>query len=186
MLSKIPPHSIEAERGVLGSILIDKDGIIQISDLIAPEDFYDPNNGLVYRAMMDLLLQNRPIDILTVSEMLDNRKQLETVGGNMFIVELTNSVFTSANIYQYAQIIKNKSVLRKLIKSGNDILLQGYDEETELNRLLEKAEQSLFSVTQTFIKNKLVHIRDIINLRYDEFAEIHENPELATRSRIVT
>ena len=104
----------------------------------------------------------------------------------MFIIELTNSVFTSANIYQYAQIIKNKSILRKLIRTGNDILLHGYDEETEINQLLEKAEQSLFAVTQTFIKNKLVHIRDIINLRYDEFAEIHENPELATRSRIVT
>jgi replicative DNA helicase len=166
--------------------LIDKDGIIQISDLIAPEDFYDPNNGLIYRAMLDLLLQNRPIDILTVGQLLDDRKQLEVVGGNMFIIELTNSVFTSANIYQYAQIIKNKSILRKLIKTGNDILLYGYDEEMEINRLLERAEQSLFAVTQTFIKNKLVHIRDIINLRYDEFAEIHENPELATRSRIVT
>jgi replicative DNA helicase len=166
--------------------LIDKDGIIQISDLISPEDFYDPNNGLIYKSMLDLLVQNRPIDLLTVGQLLDDRNQLEAVGGNMAIIELTNSVFTSANIYQYAQIIKNKSVLRKLIKSGNDILLHGYDEEMELNKLLEKAEQSLFSVTQTFIKNKLVHIRDIINLRYDEFAEIHENPELATRSRIVT
>ena len=186
MLSKIPPHSIDAERWVLGSILIDKDGIIQISDLIIPEDFYDPNNGLIYRVMLDLLIQNRPIDILTVGQLLDDRKQLETIGWNAYIIELTNSVFTSANIYQYAQIVKNKSVLRKLIKSGNDILLSGYDEESNLDRLLEKSEQSLFAVTQTFIKNKLVHIRDIINLRYDEFAEIHENPELATRSRIVT
>jgi len=123
MLSKIPPHSVEAERGVLGSILIDKDGIIQISDLITPEDFYDPNNGLIFRAMLDLLLHNRPIDILTVSELLDDRKQLEVVGGNVYIIDLTNSVFTSANIYQYAQIVKNKSILRRLIKSGNDILL---------------------------------------------------------------
>ncbi len=177
---------MDAERWVLGSILIDKDGIIQVSDLLAPEDYYDPSNALVYRCMMDLLIHNKPIDILTVGQMLDDRNQLDSVWGNMFLVELTNSVFTSANIYQYAQIIKNKSVLRKLIKSGNDILLYGYDEEAELNKLLEKAEQALFGVTQTFMRNKLVHIKDIINLRYEEFCEIHADPSHGEKTRIPT
>jgi len=186
LLTKIPPHALDAERWVLGSILIDKDGIIQVSDLLAPEDYYDPSNALVYRCMVDLLIHNKPIDILTVGQMLDDRNQLDSVWGNMFLVELTNSVFTSANIYQYAQIIKNKSVLRKLIKSGNDILLYGYDEEAELNKLLEKAEQALFGVTQTFMRNKLVHIKDIINLRYEEFCEIHADPSHGEKTRIPT
>ena len=173
---KVPPHSIEAERGVLGSILLDKEGIIQVSHLLTEGDFYDPNNGLVYGAMIDLFTHNKPIDLLTVREYLDDRQKLETIGGNAYLMELTESIFTSANIYQYAQIVKHKGILRRLIKAGNDILLAGYDEETDLNKLLEKSEQALFTVTQTSIQNKLVHIREVINLRYEEFAEIHENP----------
>jgi replicative DNA helicase len=179
MLPKILPHSLEAEQGVLGSILLDKDGIIQISSLITPADFYDGKNALVFEVMLDLFLKNRPIDLLTVREKLDDRKKLEEVGGNAYLIALTESIFTSANIYQYGQIVKTKSVLRKLIKAGNEILLFGYDEEADINKLLEKSEQALFTVTQTFIQNKLVHIKDIINLRYEEFAEIHANPEHA-------
>ena len=82
MLPKILPHSVEAEQGVLGSILLDKDGIIQISSLITPADFYDGKNALVFEVMLDLFLKNRPIDLLTVREKLDDRKKLEEVGGN--------------------------------------------------------------------------------------------------------
>lgn len=186
MLTKIPPHSAEAERGVLGSILIDKDGIIQVSGFLQPTDFYDNANALVYDTMLDLFASNRPIDLLTVRELLDDRKKLEAAGGNSYLLELSNSIFTSSNIYQYAQIVKHKAVLRRLIKAGSDILSYGYDEESELNVLLEKGEQALFSVTQTFIQNKLVHIKDIIGLRYEEFAEIHENPEYGKQGAIYT
>lgn len=151
--------------------------MVQVSSFLTEGDFYDPNNGLIYGAMIDLFTRNKPIDLLTVREYLDDRHELEKTGGNAYLMELTESIFTSANIYQYAQIVKNKGILRRLIKAGNDILLAGYDEETDLNKLLEKSEQALFTVTQTFIQNKLVHIRDILNLRYEEFAEIHENPE---------
>lgn len=96
------------------------------------------------------------------------------------------SVFTSANIFQYAQIVKNKSVLRKLIRAGSDITQAGFDEITEINELLEKAEKSLFSVTQTFIQNKLVHIKDILNARYEEFAAIHADPSLSQANSVST
>ncbi len=162
---------------MLGSILIDKEGIISVAAILAPGDFYETSNAVVYEAMLELFAKNRPIDLLTVRELLDDRQKLEPIGGNAYLLELTNSIFTSSNIYQYAQIVKNKSVLRRLIKAGNDILLYGYDEEADLSTLLEKSEQSLFSVTQTFIQNRLVHIKDIIGLRYEEFAEIHANPE---------
>lgn len=186
MSVKIPPSSPEAERWVLWSILIDKDWIIQISSLIEPADFYEPANWLIFKAMLDLFSKSRPIDLLTVRELLDDRKQLETVWWNIYLAELVNSTFSSANIYQYAQIIKNKSVLRKLIKIWNEITALGFDEESEINKLLEKSEQSLFWVTQTFIQNKLVHIKDILNLRYEEFAEVHANPESAETSRLKT
>jgi replicative DNA helicase len=104
----------------------------------------------------------------------------------MFLAGLMESVFTSANIFQYAQIVKNKSILRKLIRAGNEIIMNGYDEATETTELLEKAEKALFGVTQTFIQNKLVPIRDILNARYEEFAAIHADPELVDRHTIST
>lgn len=186
MLTKVPPHSVEAERGVLGSILIDKDGIIQVSGLLAPGDFYDNAHALVYETMLNLFSANRPIDLLTVREHLDDRGKLDSAGGNAYLLELSNSIFTSSNIYQYGQIVKHKSVLRRLIKAGSDILAYGYDEESDLNVLLEKGEQALFTVTQTFIQNKLVHIKDIVNLRYEEFAEIHVNPSYGKEGAINT
>lgn len=186
MINKIPPSSTDAERWVLWSILIDKDWIIQVTSIIEPKDFYEPNHGIIFAAMIDLFSKNRPIDLLTVRQTLDDRWQLDSIGWNMFLMELTNSVFSSANIFQYAQIVKNKSVLRKLIKAWNEISTFWFDEEQELNRILEKAEQSLFWVTQTFIQNKLVHIRDIVNLRYEEFAEIHANPDAAEASKLKT
>jgi replicative DNA helicase len=143
MITKIPPHSLDAERWVLGSILIDKEWMIQVWNLITAADFYEPNHSLIYQAMVDLFSKNKPIDLLTVKEVLDNRKELEKIWWNLFLIELANSVFTSANIFEYAQIIKNKSVLRKLIHSGNQIIMNWYNEEDELNKILEKSEQSL-------------------------------------------
>lgn len=153
-------------------MLIDKDAMIHVANMLSPEDFYDPSHSIVYSAMQDLYARNRPIDSITVREVIDDQKKLESIGGNQFLAELMTSVFSSANIFQYAQIVKNKSVLRKLIRAGNEITMHGYDEATETPDLLEKAEKALFSVTQTFIQNKLVPIREILNGRYEFFATI--------------
>ncbi len=150
------------------------------------DDFYDPAHSIVYEAILDLYARNRPIDSITVREVIDDQKKLESIGGNIFLAGLMEAVFTSANIFQYAQIVKNKSILRKLIRAGNEIIMNGYDEATETTELLEKAEKSLFGVTQTFIQNKLVPIRDILNARYEEFAAIHADPELVDRHTIST
>ncbi len=181
-----PPHSIDAERWVLGSLLNDKDGIIIVANLLSHDDFYDPAHAIVYHAILDLYSRNRPIDSITVREVIDDQKKLESIWGNQFLASLMEAVYTSANIFQYAQIVKNKSILRKLIRAGNEIIMNGYDESTETTELLEKAEKSLFGVTQTFIQNKLIPIRDILNARYEEFAAIHADPELVDRHSIST
>ncbi|MGP1582881.1 replicative DNA helicase [Candidatus Gracilibacteria bacterium GN02-873] len=186
MALTIPPHSIEAEKGVLGSILIDKDAMLHVANLLASDDFYDPAHSIVYGAMQELYASNRPIDSITVREIVDDQKKLESIGGNQFLAELMTSVFSSANIFQYAQIVKNKSVLRKLIRAGNEIIMHGYDEVSDTSELLEKSEKALFGVTQTFIQNKLVPIREILNNRYEEFAAIHADPELVQRNMIST
>ena len=183
---KIPPHSLEAEKSVLWSLLIDKNGFLVVGEILSFEDFYDESNTKIYEVMFELYRLNKPIDIITVKEKLDDKKLLELVGGLNYLIELTETVPTTANIFEYAQIVKNKSVLRKLVRIGNEIAALGFQEDTPINELLEKAEKSLFGVTQTFIKNKLVHINEILTQRYEEFAEIHENPELVTLHRLQT
>lgn len=183
---KIPPHSLEAEMSVLWSLLIDKDWFLLISDLLTTEDFYDDRNAKIYEVMLELYIKNKPIDIITVKERLDDKKLLDEVGWLPYIIELAEIVPTSSNIFEYATIVKNKSINRKLIKSWNEIILYWYDEEKNINELLEKSEKSLFTVTQVFIKNKLVHISDILESRFEEFAEIHENPESVKEHRLYT
>jgi len=183
---KIPPSSLEAEQSVLWSLLIDKDGFIVIGDLLEHDDFYDTANSKIYESMFELFRLNKPIDIITVKEKLDDKKLLDSIGGLSYLTELTDIVPTSANIFEYAQIVKNKAVLRRLIKAWNEVVGLGYQEDTPINELLEKSEKSLFGVTQTFIKNKLVHINDILTQRYEEFAEIHENPDLIKDHRLQT
>lgn len=181
---KVPPHSLEAEQSVLWSLLIDKDCFITIWDLLKVEDFYVETNSIIFWVMLDLYKTNKPIDLITVKEKLDDRKMLDKVWWISYLTELTEIVPTTVNIYEYAQIVKNKSVLRWLLRCWNEILSYWYDEEKWINELLEKTEKSVFNVTQVFIQNKLVHINEILENRFAEFAEIHENPETLKDHRL--
>ena len=183
---KVPPHSLEAEQSVLWSLLIDKDWFLTISDILTHEDFYDENNNIIFEIMFNLYKVNKPIDLITVKDKLADKKILDKIGWITYLTELTEIVPTTANIFQYATTVKNKSVLRRLIRTWNEIISYWYSEDEKLNELLEKAEKSLFSVTQTFIRNKLVHINEILTGRYEEFADIHENPESALKNRTNT
>lgn len=183
---KVPPSALESERSLLGSLLIDRESVIKISDIVTRGDFYDDNHGIIYEAILDLYKKNKPIDLVTVSEALSGRGELDLIGWNQYLAELTIAVPTSSHVFEYAQIVKSKAVLRRLIGTGNTIASLGYDEVSEINSLLEKAEQSLFQITQTFIKNRLTHIRDILDMRYDEYAETHEDPKRVENSRVMT
>lgn len=183
---KVPPHSLEAEQSVLWSLLIDKDWFLSISDILTHEDFYDENNLIIFEIMFNLYKLNKPIDLITVKDKLADKKLLDKIGWMTYLTELTEIVPTTANIFQYATTVKNKSVLRRLIRTWNEIISYWYSEDEQLNILLEKSEKSIFSVTQTFIRNKLVHINEILTWRYEEFAEIHENPEAAKMHRTNT
>lgn len=183
---KVPPHNLEAEQSVIWSLLIDKDWFLTISDILTHEDFYDENNSIIFEIIFNLYKLNKPIDLITVKNKLSDKKLLDKIGGLTYLTELTEIVPTTSNIFEYASIVKNKSVLRRLIRTWNEIISYWYSEDEKLNELLEKSEKSLFSVTQTFIRNKLVHINEILTWRYEEFSEIHENPEAVKAHRINT
>lgn len=174
---KIPPHNKEAEQSVLGSVLIDKDAIINISDLIKADDFYYDIHGIIYDAIYDLFNRHDPIDLLTVSNLLEERKQLETIGGPAYLAELTSVVPTSSHVFKYAQIVKNKSTLRKMIKAGNIIAGCGYNEDENIEDLLETSEKEVFGISQTFLKDRFVHIKEVLSERFMEFSTLHNAEE---------
>lgn len=172
-VSKIPPHSKEAEQSVLGSILIDNEAMIKIADLLKPDDFYYDIHKITFEAILDLYNRHDPIDLLTLANLLEERKKLDVVGGPAYLAELTSAVPTSTHIFKYAQIVKNKATLRSMIRVGNLITGYGYEEENEIENLLEETERAVFGISQTFLKDRFIHVRDILTQRYEEFATLH-------------
>lgn len=181
-LNKIPPHNLEAEKSVLGSILIDKNAIVQVADLIGADDFYHDTHALIYDAILTLFQKRQPIDILTVSEILERSEKLDLAGGRAYLAELAEEVPTATHVGQYALIVKEKSTLRRLIKAGNIITSLGFAENEPLEELLEKAEQTLFQVSQTIIKDRFVHIKEILTGTYEKIADLHD-PEAKEKYR---
>ncbi|OIP80910.1 replicative DNA helicase [Candidatus Peregrinibacteria bacterium CG22_combo_CG10-13_8_21_14_all_44_10] len=179
---KVPPHNLEAEKSVLGSLLLDKDAIIKIADMIDVEDFYYDNHRTIYNGVLELFSKRSPIDILMLSNYLRENNELDKVGGNAYLTELINEVVTASHIVQYAVIVKQKSTLRKLIKAGQEITTLGFKENEEIDELIEEAEKTIFSVSRTFLKDKFVHIKDILAQTYEKISDLHD-PEAKDKYR---
>ncbi len=171
------PHSAEAERTVLGALLLDPEAIIKVSDLLTPEDFYDPTYRLIYSAVYGLYQEHEPIDFVTVASRLADNKKIQDVGGSAFLAELASSVPTSSHVYQYGQIVKTKAVHRRIIEAGQRITALGYEVDKPVGELLDTVEKTVFSISNNFIKEKFVHIREVLDARYELFAEMHEAPD---------
>ncbi len=152
---RIPPQNLDAERAVIGGVLLDKDAIIKIIDIVIPEDFYEARHEIVYRAMLDLFEKRKPIDIITLSEILEAEEHLKEVGGSSYLAEVVNGTPSATNIVHWANIVKEKGILRRLIESASTIGTLGYDEDADISDTLDKAEQSLFAVSQSSMKDKL-------------------------------
>jgi replicative DNA helicase len=168
------PHSLEAEKTVLGALLLDPEAIVKVSDLLVPEDFYDPTYRLVFQTIYQLYQEHEPIDFVTVSSKLADNKKVQDIGGSAFLAELASAVPTSSHIYQYGQIVKTKSVHRRIIEAGQKISGFGYEIERPVAELLDEVEKTVFAITNTFLKDKFVHIREVLDMRYEKFAELHE------------
>jgi replicative DNA helicase len=176
-----PPHSPEAERTVLGALLLDPDAILKISDFLKPEDFYEPVHRRIFEAMFGLYSQHVPIDFVTVSTKLADDKAVQDAGGSAFLADIASSVPTSSHVYQYAQIVKSKAVHRNIIQAGQHISGLGYETDRPIPELLDEVEKTVFQITNTFLKEKFIHLRDVLDARYEKFAELHEAGEEATK-----
>lgn len=178
----VPPHSLEAEKSTIGSILIDKDAITKVSDFVKSEDFYHDAHKMIYQAMNDLYDKRVPIDLVTLTNILEEKKELKMIGGASYLALLANEVPTATHIFQYATIVKQKSILRKLILAGDSIKGLGYMEEQDVEELIEKAERSLFQVSQTYMSDRFVHIKDVLNKTYEKISDLHD-PEAKEKYR---
>lgn len=170
----VPPHNLEAEKSTIGALLVDKDAIVKISDFLGSEDFYHDANKIVYEAIISLYDKRIPVDLVTLSSYLEDRNQIQLIGGVSYLAELANEVPTSTHIFQYATIVKQKSILRKLILAGDTIKGLGYREDAELEQLIDSAEKALFKVSQQHIKDRFVHIKDILGRTYEKISDLHD------------
>ncbi len=173
VFERLPPQNIEAEEALLGSLLIDKEAIIKIVDTIKPQDFYKDVHQMIYQAMLEVWEEHEPIDILSVSNRLEEKNQLDTVGGRSHLASLANSVPTSSNASSYAQIVQKKSTLRRLIKSSTETIQMAYQEEEDTIKVLDKAEQKLFSISQKYLKQKFVPLKDTLSQSFERIDELH-------------
>lgn len=169
---KIPPHNEEAETSVLGAILIDKDAISIVSEIISGRDFYNDTNAIIYSAMLSLYEDKKPIDILTLTSRLKKEKMDKKIESS-YISDLVNSVPTAANVEHYASLIKEASLKRALIKAGTEISELGFGEE-EVGDILNKAESSIFSISQWQISKGFIPIREALAESFDRIDELHK------------
>lgn len=172
---KVPPQSLDAEMSLLGAVLIDEEVLADISEHVTVKDFYDKRHATIFGGMMKLYEHHRPVDLLTLTDQLKKKDELEAVGGSAYLTELTNYVPTAAHAESYAEIVAQKAVRRRLIKASADISELGYDEQTTTQELLEKAEAELFSVSDQSLKQDLVSIESILTESFDRIEELHRN-----------
>lgn len=168
-LNRIPPNDIEAEQAILGSMLTDKDAIIAAIEVLKEEDFYREDNKLIYSAMLSLYSKSEPIDIITVKAELQAIGKFDAVGGLEYLAELPEKVPTTANVDKYIKIVEQKSMVRNLIKSANEIIAMGYDETQEVENVMERAEKNIFEVMQKKNQRGYSAIKDVL---IDTFAQI--------------
>ncbi|MFA5051604.1 MAG: replicative DNA helicase [Patescibacteria group bacterium] len=174
-ITKLPPQNLEAEQSVLGSLLIDKDAITKIADLIRPEDFYKDSNGIIFEAMVDLYDKREPIDVVSLANKLQERGQLELIGGRSFLASLANSIPSSSHVFNYAQIVQKKSTLRRLLNAASEITSLGYQETDKIEELLDRAEQQIFGVSQKYLKQNFIPIKSILTEAFDRIDELHRD-----------
>ena len=179
-LTKIPPSDVEAEQAVLGSMLTDKDAVISAIEVLKEEDFYREDNKAIYRAILNLYSSSEPIDIITVKAELASIGKLEAIGGLEYLAELPDKVPTTANVEKYIKIVEEKSILRSLIKTANEIITLGYDEANEADTIMDEAEKKIFNIMQKKATKTYTPIKDVLVETFAKLEELYNEKKHVT------
>ena len=170
-IGKVPPHDVEAEQAVLGSMLTDKDAVISAIEILHANDFYRPDNKSIYEAIINLYNRAEPVDIITVKAELESLGKFDQVGGLEYLASLPEKVPTTANAIKYIKIVEEKSTLRNLIKTANEIIEMGYDPTEDVSDIMEGAEKKIFNIMQNNEKKSYTPIKDVL---VDSFTQLEE------------
>lgn len=179
-IDKLPPQNIDAEKSVLGSMLIEEEAIEKVLEILTADNFYKDLHKKLFSAIIHLYDNNQPVDIITVSEELKKRNELNIIGGVEYITELINTVPTSANVEYYANIVREKSALRNLINVSTNIISEAYQENYEIDNLLDRAEHMIFNISEKRIKPGFVKVKDLINQSMEKIEELSIKETLIT------
>ncbi|MDD5031608.1 MAG: replicative DNA helicase [Patescibacteria group bacterium] len=174
-IEKMPPQNIEAEQSLLSCLLIDKDAIIKVADIIAENDFYKDAHRIIFTTIKELYNHHEPIDILSLANRLEEKKQLSDIGGRTYLANLSSFAATSSNIVHYANIIQRKATLRRLQTAASEIMDLSYQEEEEIDKVLDQTEQKIFSVSQKYLKNTFLPIDNLLTEAFERIDELHKH-----------
>jgi len=175
--NRLPPQDIEAEQSVLGSLLIDKDAIIKIADIVTSRDFYRKVHEMIFKAIVELYQKNEPIDLLTVSSRLKEKKQFKEIGGMSYLTTLMNLVPTASNVTHYAKIVNQKRVLRDLISASYEISSLAWEENKTVDEILDESEKRIFGVSQTSLIAEFQHIKPHLTEAFERFDRLHKGDD---------
>ena len=172
---RIPPQDIENEKALLGSIMLKPGALYEIEDAVRPESFYATKHRIICEAMFDLHGKTEPIDLLSLSSRLAEKKQLETIGGRAYLAELANSVPSSINLVYYAEIVQRKYILRRLIEAADSIGELGYNEREDLAEILDLAEKKIFGVTNLTASKNFISLKDSLEEAFERLDRLHKS-----------
>ncbi|MFD0682319.1 MULTISPECIES: replicative DNA helicase [Paenibacillus] len=172
---RIPPQNLEAEQAVLGAILLDSESLVTAMERISSDDFYRTSHQRIFESMIELAEENEPIDLITLTARLQNKQELEEIGGIKYLSELANAVPTAANINYYAQIVEEKSMLRRLIRAATNIVTEGYSSTDEIGDLLGDAEKRILEISQRRSNTGFIAIRDVLMEVFDKVEFLYNN-----------
>ena len=176
---KLPPQAIDLEEAVIGAMLIDEKGVDEVIEILIPDVFYKKSHQLIFESIERLFKNSEPIDLLTVSADLKKSKNLKNVGGEFYLIELSQKVSSSAHIEHHARIIQQKFIQRKLIQISNEVINKAYDESTDVLDLLDQAESKLYDVTQGHLKKSSVSAEDLVREAKKKIDEISKQDGLS-------
>ncbi|KKQ76811.1 MAG: primary replicative DNA helicase, replicative DNA helicase [Parcubacteria group bacterium GW2011_GWC1_38_6] len=172
---KIPPQNIDAEKSLLGSLLLDKNAIVKVVDFLQIRDFYKKNHQEIYEVAIELFEKGEPIDLLSISTRLKEKKELDDIGGGAYLTELINSVPTSSHVLNYAKIVQRKRVLRDLIDAGHEIESMGYDESEETDVLIDNAERRIFSIAQKGLTQAFTPVKETLEEAFERIDQLSKH-----------
>jgi replicative DNA helicase len=175
VIDRLPPQSLEAEQSVLGSVLIDRDAVVEVAEFLRPEDFYRQANGLIYGAMLELFERREPIDIVTVAETRERKGELDAIGGRSYLSSLSNETPTAVHAVQYARIVERKAVLRNLIAAAGKIAGIGYEDPAEIQEAIDRAETELFAVSERRVHAGFSPLRGLLHEAFDRLDYLHSH-----------